>query len=278
MSKILVLGASGTVGSELTTLLRAKHQEVLRATSKKTAAADQVYLNLLTHEGLEHVARADKLFLLSPPGHVNQDELLIPLIDRAKKARVQKIVLMTAMGVDANPEAPLRKVELHLEKSGIPYNIIRPNWFMQNFNSYWLHGINHFGKILLPVEQAAGSFIDARDIASVAAVLLTSDTFNNQAFDLTGAEALNHDEVAEILSSVTGRSIGYEHISAAAMKDGLLSAGLPLPYAEFMLVILDFFRQGYAARITDSVEKITGRSPVRFKQYAQDHQAAWTPS
>jgi len=275
MSKILVLGASGTVGSELTTLLRAKHQEVLRATSKKTAAADQVYLNLLTHEGLEHVARADKLFLLSPPGHVNQDELLIPLIDRAKKARVQKIVLMTAMGVDANPEAPLRKVELHLEKSGIPYNIIRPNWFMQNFNTFWLHGIRASGLITLPVGAAKGSFIDARDIAAVARTLLTSDTFVDRHVDLTGPRALDHAEVAGILTQATGRAIGFQDITPEAMLQGLRAAGLPHDYAAFLVMILGHFKAGHAERTTDAVQRITGRPPRSIEQYAQDHRASW---
>lgn len=275
MEKILVLGASGTVGTELVNLLRQRNRKVLKATSKKPTDQDQVYLNLITHEGLDAITDVDKLFLLSPPGHVNQDELLIPLIEKAKKSKIKKIVLMTAMGVDANPTSPLRKTEVYLEASGIPYNIIRPNWFMQNFNSYWIHGINHQGKILLPVEIAKGSFIDARDIASVAAVLLTEDRFNNQAFDLTGGEALNHDEVATLLSSVTQRKITFENITPSTMLEGLLHAGLPKAYAEFLLVILDFFRQGYSARITDSVEKITGKKPISFKSYASDYKKSW---
>jgi uncharacterized protein YbjT (DUF2867 family) len=275
MEKTLILGASGTVGTELVHLLKQKKQTVLRATSKKQQENDQVYLNLITKEGLENVSKVDKLFLLSPPGHVNQDELLIPLIEKAKNSTVKKIVLMTAMGVDADPSIPLRKVELHLERSGITYNIIRPNWFMQNFNSYWIHGINHQNKILLNVEDAKGSFIDARDIACVASVLLTSDQFNNQAFDLTGGKALNHFEVADIISKTSGRTIKYQNITTNEMRDGLLSASLPKDYAEFMLVILDFFRQGYSERITDSVEKIIGRKPITFSSYAEDYKHSW---
>lgn len=276
MEKTLIIGASGTVGTELVRLLKLKNQTVLRATSKKQLDKDQVYLNLMTKEGLQNVAQVDNLFLLSPPGHVNQDGLLIPLIEKAKNSTVKKIVLMTAMGVDADPSIPLRKVELYLEKSGIPYNIIRPNWFMQNFNSYWIHGINHLNKILLNVENAKGSFIDARDIASVASELLTSDQFSNQAFDLTGDKALNHVEVAEIISKASGRKIQYQNVTSSEMREGLLSAGLPKDYTEFMLVILDFFRQGYSERITNSVEKITGRKPITFNSYAENYKNSWT--
>ncbi len=275
MDKILIIGASGTVGTELVRLLQQNKQHVIRATSKKRLEQDQVYLNLITKEGFESIALADKLFLLSPPGHVNQDELLIPLIDRAKTLKIKKIVLMTAMGADADPSIPLRKAELHLEKSGIAYNIIRPNWFMQNFNSYWLYDINHKNKILLNVEDAKGSFIDARDIASVAFTLLTSDKHKNQAFDLTGGEALDHIKVADIISKASKRNINYQNISSDEMRDGLLSAGLPKNYTEFMLVILEYFRRGYSERITDSVEKITGAKPITFKSYAEDYKKSW---
>lgn len=276
MKQTLIVGASGTVGTELVRLLKLKNQTVLRATSKKDLEQDQIYLNLITKEGLENVSKVENIFLLSPPRHVNQDELLIPVIEKAKNSKVKKIVLMTAMGVDADPSIPLRKVELYLEKSGMTYNIIRPNWFMQNFNSYWVHGINHQNKILLNVENAKGSFIDARDIASVASALLTTNQFNDQAFDLTGGQALNHVEVADIISKASDRAIKYQNITSSEMRDGLLSAGLPKDYAEFMLVILDFFRQGYSERITDSVEKITGRKPITFNTYAEDYRKSWS--
>ncbi len=193
----------------------------------------------------------------------------------AKKKKVKKIVLMTAMGVNAVDSAPLRIVELHLEKSGLNYNIIRPNWFMQNFNSFWIHGINADGKIYLPVAKAKGSFIDARDIAAVAAELLLSDKFNNKDFDLTGSDVINHDQVADILSNVTGRKIAYQDIEPTTMLKSLLGAGLPNDYANFMLMILDFFKQGYSERTTDAVEKINGKKPISFKKYAEDYKASW---
>lgn len=276
MSQILVVGASGTVGSELVKILKSKGQNVIQTTSKKDLKPGQVHLNLLTHEGLEKAFEGiDRLFLLSPPGHTNQDKLLSPLIALAKKKQLKKVVLMTAMGANAVETAPLRIAEIQLEKSGLNYNIIRPNWFMQNFNSYWIQGINNDGKIYLPVAKAKGSFIDARDIANVAAELLLSDKFNNKDFDLTGSDVINHDQVADILSSVTGRKIVYQEIDTAAMRSGLLGAGLPKDYTEFMLMILDFFKQGYAERTTDAIEKITGKKPISFKKYAEDYKASW---
>ena len=130
------------------------------------------------------------------------------------------------------------------------------------------------GKILLPVGTAKGSFIDARDIAAVAARLLTSDEFSNRDFDLTGPVALDHDAVAAILSRETGRAIAFQDIPPAAMLDGLLTAGLPRPYAEILLLILGFFKAGYSEHTTDAVAQILGRAPGSFEQYAKDYRAA----
>jgi uncharacterized protein YbjT (DUF2867 family) len=173
----------------------------------------------------------------------------------------------------------LRRAERHLEAAfageGRAWNVIRPNWFMQNFNTFWLQGIQQAGQIFLPVGQARGSFIDARDIAAVAAALLDAQGHANQAFDLTGAEALDHAQVAAILSRATGRTIGYTEITPDAMRQGLLGAGLPADYAEFLLFILGAFKAGHAERVTDAVQRITGRAPTPFETYAKDYRAAW---
>lgn len=276
MPRILIVGASGSVGSELSRLLTAQGEDVVRATSRPPAAADQVQLDLVTRAGLGAAFNdVDRAFFLSPPGHTNQDILLAPLIDEAKARGLRKVVLMTAMGANADEAAPMRKAERRLEASGVPFNIIRPNWFMQNFNTFWLHGIQTAGKILLPVGAAKGSFIDIRDIAATAAVLLTADAHANQDFDLTGSRALDHTEAAAILSKVAGRTIGYAEITPEAMLQGLLGAGMPKDYAEFLLVILGYFKAGFAERTTDAVVTITGDPPRTFEQYAEDYRATW---
>lgn len=276
MSRILVVGASGTVGSELSRILVAQGHTVVKTTSRQPTAADQVRLDLVSQAGLKAAfERIDCAFFLSPPGYVTQDALLAPLIDAAKAHGLQKVVMMTAMGADADEQSPLRKAERRLEASGLNYNIIRPNWFMQNFNTFWLPGIQTAGQIFLPVGAAKGSFIDARDIAAVAARLLTGAEFANRDFDLTGPRALNHSEVAAILTQVSGKVIGFTDITPEAMLQGLLAAGMPRDYSEFLVLILGYFRAGYAERTTESVQQITGQAPRSLEQYAKDYRASW---
>lgn len=276
--RILIVGASGTVGSELSRLLKKQGHRVRATTSKKvTQATDElVHINLATGEGIRDAFEGvDRAFLLSPPGHADQHAILSPLIFEAKRRGLKKVVLMTAMGANANEQSPFRKAEIDLEKSGLNYNIIRPNWFLQNFNTFWIQGINTESAIALPAGTAKVSFIDARDISAVAAKLLISDKFDRQDFDLTGSESLTHADVARVLSRVSGRNIVYKDITADEFKKGLLQAGLPASYADVLVTIMGFLKEGYSERVTTRVSDITGAKPRTLEQYANDFKQSW---
>lgn len=278
---VLVVGASGTVGSEIVKLLAAQGHRVRATTSKKVNGqskdgVEQAQVNLATGEGISKAFDGvERAFLLSPPGYADQYKILAPLIQESKRRGLKKVVLMTAFGANAVETSPFRRAEIELEKSGLAFNIIRPNWFMQNFNTFWIHGIREHGKIQLPAGTAKVSFIDVRDIAAVAATLLTSDDFNNRDFDLTGAQAVDHGEVAQLISGLAGRKVVYEDIEPATLKQGLVMAGLPEDYAEFLVTIFGLLRDGYNAAVNDNVKRILGRAPIALTTYTQDYQQTW---
>jgi len=276
--RILIVGASGTVGSELSRLLTKEGYRVRATTSKNVAKPtdELVHINLATGEGIHDAFEGiDRAFLISPPGYADQHAMLSPLIQEAKRRGLKKVVLMTVMGANAHTDSPFRRAELDLEKSGLNYNIIRPNWFMQNFNTFWVHGINNQGKILLPAGAAKVSFIDARDISAVVAKLLVSDKFDRKDFDLTGAEAVTHTDAAKALSQVSKRNVEYNEITPQEFKNGLLQAGLPEDYIDYLVTIFGFLREGYSARATSSVLDITGVKPRTLEQYANDYKQTW---
>jgi uncharacterized protein YbjT (DUF2867 family) len=280
MGKYLIIGASGTVGSRIVEQLAREGHSVRATTHRRNAVEnrkgiERVYLDVATGEGIkqafEGVSRA---FLLSPPGYADQQKVLSPLIAEAKRRNLEKVVLMTAMGANA-ADTPLHRAEQELKATGLRYNVVRPNWFMQNFNTFWLAGIRDEGRIALPVGTAKTSFIDARDIAAVAARLLTTDDQDNRDFDITGPVALDHDAVAHILSEATGRKVAFEDIEPGMLRKGLLAGGVPADYAEFLLVILGFLKQGYAKRTTGLVRQLLGREPIAFEQYAREHRGLY---
>ena len=105
-------------------------------------------------------------YVLAPTGTVDYPAVMSPVVDAAARRGV-KVVLQTALGVDADDQIPMRQVELALERSGAPFAILRPNWFMDNFHLFWLHDIRQ-GRIAVPAGDGKTSFIDARDIAAAA--------------------------------------------------------------------------------------------------------------
>ena len=281
MKKHLVIGASGTVGSHIVDLL-AREGRPVRATTSRLAAAGRkdgvewTYADLVTGFGLIAAFDGiDSAFLMAPPGHADQYRLLWPLILQAKRSKqVEKVVLMTAMGANM-ANTPFRQAEEELKASGLRYNIIRPNWFMQNFTGFWSGGIREEGRIRLPVGDGKASFIDARDVAAVAARLLTTNDQDDRDFDLTGPQALDHAAVARIIAQATGRRVLFEDIEPEAMRKGLLAAGLPGDYAEFLVGILVLLKEGHAERTTDAVRDLLGREPIRFERFAREHRDAW---
>jgi len=274
----LVVGASGTVGREIVRLLEAEGKAVRSTTSKQVLVATNnlVHVNLATGEGIKNAFEGvDRAFLISPPGYADQYALLSPLIQEAKRRGLKKVVLMTALGANAVETSPFRRAEIELEKSGLNYNIIRPNWFLQNFNTFWIQGIREQKKILLPAGNAKVSFIDARDIAAVATNLIYSEAHPNQAFDLTGPQSVDHNQVAQAISEVVGQKITYQEIKPEELRAGLLAGGVPQDYADFLLMILGYLREGYNAAVNSNVQIILGKDATELKKYVNDYKTNW---
>lgn len=86
----------------------------------------------------------------------------------------------------------------------------------------------------------------------------------------TGAEA-----VVAIMSKVTRQAISYQYIPKGDMRSVLLQVGLPPAGAEFLLLILEFFKAGYSERTTDAVQMPLGRPLTTLEQYAANYRSAW---
>lgn len=273
--KILVLAANGTVGRKVIDALVAKGESVKAATRKATPipGAEAVafdYQDSASYGGA--LDGVDRMFVLTPGGHLDPVGLLTPIITAAA-ARGVKIVLMTVIGVDADDSIPYRQVELLVEKTGAPFVVLRPNWFSDNFQTYWIEGIRH-GTIAVPAAEGKTSFIDARDIAESAAAALTSNEFNGRAFNLTGPKALNYAEAAAILSHFIGKPIAYTPIDDETFVGILTGAGVPENYARFLAAIFHPVREGWTATPTGDVETLTGHEPRSLETYARDNVAA----
>jgi len=213
----------------------------------------------------------EKVFLL-PPLLPNQLELMNRFVDAAKRAGVGHIVKLSAIGIDDETQSTAIKwhgaSERHIRESGVAFTFLRPNSFMQNFITYFPP---RNGAIYLPWGNGTASFVDTRDIASVAAKALTSDGHEGKIYTLTGPATLGIAEVALILSEVAGREFKYVDVPEAAARDGMLQAGVPPWQVELVLELHAINKQNRWSAVTSDVEKVTGTPPTDFAQFARDH-------
>jgi uncharacterized protein YbjT (DUF2867 family) len=182
---------------------------------------------------------------------------------------------MSAMGTEFDDSSSLRQVELAVERSGSPFAILRPNWFMDNFHTSWLAPIQQAGVIPLPAADGRTSLIDARDIGASAAAALRTDRFDGRGFTLTGPEALTYTEAATTLSKAAGREIRYVPVDNESFIQSLIDAQVPDDLARYLADLFEAVRQGVTAAISPAVEELTGSAPRNLERYAQDHAAAW---
>jgi len=275
--KILVLGATGNVGRPLVKALLAKGEAVKAASrsGKPVEGAEGVVFDYADPASFGPAFDGvDRTYVMLPAGYVAAKELLLPVVEVAA-ARGVKIVFQSVFGVEADDSIPYRQVEIAIEKSGVPYVILRPNWFADNFHTYWKAGVDH-GVIAVPAGDGQSSFIDVRDIAESAAAALTTDRFDGRAFNLTGPEALGYADAATILSGVVGKEIAYAPVEDEAFIGILTGAGVPGDYAQLLTSIFYPVRQGWTAAPTGDVETLTGKSPRSVATYAADNAAALT--
>ena len=281
-NRILVVGATGNIGHSLIEQLTARGHQVRAATRHVEAytgpaGVEAVHFDYDQPEtygpalqGMDHV-------FAIPKGADNEAHLTLgPFVDAAKAAGVRHFVLMTARGVDMAPDAGYRKAELHLIDSGLPYTLLRPSWFMQNFNpGFILPIIRQTGSIYLPADEGKISFVDTRDIAGVATVVLTEDGHLGKAYGITGSEALTYGEAAAILSAAAGRTIGYVSIPDQDFRNGLSAAGWTPGQVGMMAGLFDTVRAGWAAGIDSTTQDLTGRPPRSFADFAKENADAW---
>ena len=215
------------------------------------------------------------LLLIAPPLDPTAPAQLRPVIESAKAAGLGHIVFISAFGANHSEQAPLRVIEHAVMDSGVPFTILRPNFFMENFSQGFLAGaIRAQGVIPLPAGDGKTSFIAVEDIAAVA-VAAFARSLAGQEFDLTGMEALDHTAVARIISEASGRAVTYRSITEEQMTAGGRAQGMPEPAIEYLQGLYGIVRAGFAAGVTGDVEKVTGRKPVRFEDFARAAAAAW---
>ncbi len=287
MTKILVTGVTGNVGREVVPALLQKGLTV-KAAARDVNRVNEVAENDNWSGDFEAVSfdygddesmsnalnGVDRVFLVTPTiGAVVQ--MVEAFLEVAKACDVKHIVRLSGMRNIKEASATHADCEQRIAASGIAFTHLRPNFFMQNFNTFYADGIKNRDSIALPAGEEPVSFIDVRDIADVAVVAFTQAAHIGKTYVLTGGQAITHDVVASALSDALGRKIAYINMPDEQFRQVLKQAGRPDAVAESIINLYAPVKQMLAAPITSDVETITGNAPRTIVEYTHDYRAAW---
>lgn len=281
---ILVTGATGNLGSEVVRLLVAQGQPVraavrdLRTVAPAPAGVTYVPFDFM-QPATYQAALADvrRLLLVRPPAIGDAKRFINPLIDAAQQAGVEHIVFLSLLGVEKNRVVPHAKIEQHLMASGMTWTMLRASFFMQNLSTTHRIDLQERSEIFLPAGNGATSFIDVRDIAAVAAKALTEPGHANQAYPLTGNEALTYSEVAQIFSQELDRPVVYRKPGILPFVLRMRHYGLGWDFIAVMVGIYTTARLGLADPITPDTQRLLGRAPITMRQFVADYRECWLP-
>lgn len=279
---ITVTGSTGTIGTELVRLLSesgAPVRAVLRDASRMRSLRRVAWLRAdLRDEGTLEPALAGtrRLFLLTgnQPGF---GETQIGVIRAAERLGVEHVVKLSALGATPRTRSPLARehwlVEQALEESSLSWTILRPHAFMQNWLGEVAETVREEGAIYAAIGEGRVPYIDARDIAAVAAeTLLHPAAHAGQRYVLTGGEAVGYADLARVLADALGRPVTYHALSREEMRARMVGQGIGPEMIDSYLALAAYQEAGGpTARVSDSVAQILGRPPRTIRGFARDH-------
>lgn len=275
MSKILVTGATGTVGSRVVRELVTRGQSVraLARSGEKSRFDSRIEVVTGDFRDKESLRRAmdgvSRVYLLSPSMDIEENEG--NALEAAKTARVELLVKHSVSGAQYKAtDIPRwhRASEERIEASGVPYVFVRPGPFDSNA-LYWVDSIKSQGTVYSNLGDAALPDIDPDDIAAVAAVILTTEGHAGKAYELTGPEAITTQQQVDTIGSLLGRPLKYVAVSDDAARQSMLGMGMPPPYVEAMVGLTQTLRNLGRVEPTTDVKTILGRSARTFRQWAE---------
>lgn len=257
--QILVLGGTGTVGRRLAAALRDGGEQV-RAVSRSGRPRFDWADRATWAPVLDGVSR---LYLLTPDGVPVEPEFVAVAV----ASGVRRIVLQSSAGIEAMGDERLLAAERTVRASGAEWTILRPHWFNQNFDEGFFRDAVLAGEVALPVGDVRAAFVDAQDIAAVAAAALTEDGHAGERYEVTGPAALTFVEAVDVIGRAAGRPVRFDGTVEGYLAAQRAIGRSPEEVAGEVAAFTALAAEGDATP-AGSVRRVTGRPPATFEAYA----------
>ncbi|MCD0449136.1 NAD(P)H-binding protein [Actinocorallia sp. API 0066] len=272
---ILVVGGTGKTGRQVVARLSALGVPVRVAS--RTAERRFDWTDEATWgPALEDVAG---VYVAAP----DEAETVPAFVARAADLGVGRLVLLSARGVDVpgyyGPDyhgagGHLRNEEA-VRASGVPWTILRPGWFAQNFSEGFFLDPVRAGEVRLAAGDGAAAFVDTGDIADVAVAALTEEGHAGEVYELSGPRALTLAEALAEIERVSGHAARYVAVPAEEFVKELVGQGWPQADAAMWTSVLAPVAAGREAVVADGVRRALGREATDFTEFTRAAADVW---
>src|SRR3984957_10479171 len=263
----LVLGGTGKTGARVAARLAGLGLAV-RTAARRGGDTRFDWDDPATHRNA--VEGADRVYLIAPVMRTRFAPQVSAFLDLADAAGVRHVTYLSAYGIELAPaDVALRAVELDLMgRPGLTYSIVRPAWFMQNFSETFLMPIDD--AIVVPTGSGGEAFVDVEDIAGVVAATLSDpDAHAGAEYAPTGPDILTVSEAADIIGTVTGRSVRHVDIDRRTWVESIIASGVPAEYGDMLQMLTETVASGRGSRPNEDIEKVTGAPSGNFADFAR---------
>lgn len=159
-----------------------------------------------------------------------------------------------------------------MRESGLDWSILRPGGFASNA-LWWAESVRSQNVVAAPFGDTGVPIIDPTDIGEVAAACLLQDQHNGGVYELTGPAVITPRQQTAAIAAALGTPVQFHEQTRQEAKEGM-TANMPAELAEDTLDILGSPSPA-EQRISPDVEKVLGRAPRTFADWAADNVAAF---
>jgi len=286
MSKILITGATGHLGKAVTEFLLQKTdaagisvlvRNAAKAEDFKTKGVEVRVGDYNDPASLRTAFQGiDKLYLVSSDDLENRAQQQENAVKAAQEAGVKHVVYTSFQRKnesDTSPIAFLASSHLHtehvLKASGLTYTLLQHALYADVIPMFAGEKLLETKTIFLPAGEGKTTFATRTDMAEAGAIVLLDETgkFDNQSIELAGSEAVSWEQIAGIISQITGETVTYTSPSVADFTAALTQAGVPALYIGMFAGFGQAISQGEFEKANGELESLLGRKPETVEEY-----------
>jgi uncharacterized protein YbjT (DUF2867 family) len=284
---ILLTGATGKCGSAAAKELAARGarlRALVRDASKAAPLADagiELIVGDATEPGvIERAMEGCEKALLIMPNSEQQLDLEQRFTDVARAAGIRHLVKLSSIEAVATAAIPIPQIhwasEEYIRRSGVPWTMIKPNFFMQNLLAN-APTIKSMHKFFLPLDDGRTGMCDTRDVGAVIAEALSGTGHEGQSYQITGPELLSFHDVADRFSEVLGTRIEYVNQPADSYREMLAQFLTSEWHLNAVCALFAQIAKGGLNEVSTDFRRIMGREPTSLRRFIEDHKAAFVP-